>query len=200
MTAQSHAGSALSAGSLRISTAPRDGAVPDRSATARRSWLAVFGVLCVVVLARVPHLYRNVSERVPPEFSEQISDPEMQALALKIGTGLAAGVYVFAIGMYFSLAATLEHRLLPRRLTGASRLPYGPFFVAAAAATLPVQLAGLVLGATEPQRGPWTTCYLAALAVAVPLALRHQLRPLGRRRAAVVVATLWALLALVSAA
>ena len=169
-------------------------------ATSRVLWWVLCSLLGVLVVLRVPDVYADLQASLPQELSESIGDPDMQATALKIGTGLALAGYVGAMAIYCSLAALLEKRLFGLSLPVGRRHRAGLFFLTATLCTVPVQVYGILTSQARIDRGWSYAAYFVVVALVTPLLFRRSLRRLAASRVAVLFAVVGFMVALVSVA
>lgn len=152
-----------------------------RSATSRSLWVACLALIGTLMVLRIPLTYEYVTQRVPPEFSAEIGDEQMEALALRVAVFVGFALTLLIITCYFVLAAVLEKRLFPaaKRIGGAT---VGLYFLVVTMCVVPPQVVSLVLRVPNPRGSPWYFIYIAVVAGALPWLYRTAWQDRTRKR------------------
>jgi hypothetical protein len=159
-------------------------AAPERRppATSRAVWLVTYAAVVVLIVMRAPQAYEYLLQRVPPDLSAGIADPDMEALALRTGVYLAVVLTALVVGIYFSLAAVLERKIFTARHPLPGGWSFGLFYLIISMCMIPVHVLCLVLDIPDPRVSVLYYLYIVGVGLLAPWAYRGTWKGLPARK------------------
>ncbi|WDO11363.1 hypothetical protein ME763_37220 (plasmid) [Streptomyces murinus] len=156
--------------------------------TDRLLWLVAYALTVVAVLLRTPVLHGTVHQRLQAsEMAGLIKDEGMETLAVNVGLLLAVLVSTLLLGIFYSLAATVEKHVFTARRTVGGR-SFGLFFTVALLCTLPVHAVSAALALSSPKDSGFYYLYVLVVGLTVPLWFRAGWKGRGQQKALTVFA------------
>ncbi|MEZ2389914.1 hypothetical protein AB6813_10260 [bacterium RCC_150] len=142
----------------------------NTASTSRLLWICAYVILMVLVALRLPLTKQYLSERVPADVRAELGDDRLLSLSITVGTVIFFLMYAVIMGLYLSLAALLDRRLVPGKVRMGRGLNVGVFFVIAMLATIPPNAFSVASGIVQPREVPGYWYYfpfMTALVLAV---------------------------------
>lgn len=147
---------------------------PRRKTRRLTIWI-FFLITSAVTTARTAfQLHARVAEKADElPMADELDDPAMLELAIRIGTVLASVLTAVFLLLYLYLCVTVDEKLFPGLMLRIPAVRYiGPTTMIAALSTLPIQLIALGGGIQAPKNSVvvavWVitvTCFITSLAV-----------------------------------